>query len=107
MDFDKVLNAIHKWFNNIKVNYSSKIIIEIIQDNDLMLHVFFETETRISELIVNQPYFAPYRYVSFIVMDIKQELPEPVFCYYDNNSCTIDDIINKLNSGIEAALDAT
>ena len=44
-----------------------------------MIHVFFETETHISELIVNQPYFAPYRYVSFMVMDIKQELPEPVF----------------------------
>ena len=39
-----------------------------------------------------------------MVMDIKQELPEPVFCYYDNDLCTASDIINKLNAGIEATL---
>ena len=104
MKFDEILNATREWFNNIKSNYSSKITIEIVQNNDVMLHVFFETETHISELIVNQPYFAPYRYVSFMVMDIKQKLPEPVFCCYDNDLCTASDIINKLNAGIEATL---
>ena len=39
-----------------------------------------------------------------MVMDIKQKLPEPVFCYYDNDLCTASDIINKLNAGIEATL---
>ena len=47
MKFDEILNATREWFNNIKSNYSSKITIEIVQNNDVMLHVFFETETHI------------------------------------------------------------
>ena len=58
-----------------------------------------------SELLVNRPYFAPYRYVSFQTLDTNKA-PDMalVFCSYDDESCTIRDIINQLDMCVKSAI---
>ena len=106
MVFCETMETIHKWFEEKqKEEYISKIKIEVVKDEADCFHVFFETLNCISELVVNESNFAPYRWVCFQVMSVKNSTnSSPVFSFYDNSLDTIEEIINQLNIGIETMI---
>lgn len=103
MTFDTIMTTTSNWIKSTKNKYKAQIKTEIIEHTDILYRVIFETEHSLAELIVNEPDFAPYRYVSFLVYSAKH-LSEaiPLFSYYDNEESTIEEIIEQLNNGIDA-----
>lgn len=105
MTFDTYLTTVRDWTNTIKQKYEKQIKIDIIENSDILFRLDFETEYSIAELIVDNPYFAPYRYVSFLVYNVNQSSKaEPIFAYYDNEASTIKEVVTKLDDGIKALI---
>ena len=75
---------------------------QIQRDSTDGLLVIFETENALAELLVGAPDCTPYRFVSFTVVDIRRDVTaEPVFCFYDDETHTIADILRELDRGLE------
>lgn len=90
----QILSAVRKWLSR------TDLPAEVLEDREDSLRVIFETENALAELIVSDPDLAPYRHVSFRVMDVRRELEDgPVFCFYDDETSTIDDILRELDRG--------
>ena len=106
MVFNEIIQVIHNWFEHLqKEEYASNMRIEVVKDEADCFHVFFETLNYISELMVHEPYFAPYRWVSFQVMSVKKPVSSsPVFTYYDSSSDTTEEMICQLNKGIKITI---
>lgn len=105
MKFEAVLEAVHHWLEIIEKECEAATRIEVVQDTEEMFRAIFETEHSVSELIVNRSDFTPYRYVSFQTLDTNKEPDKAlVFCFYDDGSCTIRDIISQLDMGVKSAI---
>ena len=103
--YQAIMKAAREWVEQIQEKYASKITVDVERDEVDCFHVFIETPNSISELCVSKPYFAPYRYVSFLVMDVHKSVDSlPVFHYYDKDSDTVEEIFNQINAGIAISL---
>ena len=56
-----------------------------------------------SEIIVNQPYFAPYRYVKMEILSSINDIFEYVFVWYDCNEDSVEEILFHIRDGLEIA----
>lgn len=98
MRFADVLGAVHQWMDAVKIQYDSWLEIEILEDRDTMFRAVMESRNHLAELIVNEPGFAPYRFVSFQVLGMESTCDKPpLFCFYDDETCGVSDIISRLN----------
>ena len=62
----------------------------------------FETENALAELRAGDGEYAPYRFVSFQILDIRQEPDQAsVYSYFDGEDSTMDEILTALDRGIE------
>lgn len=105
MTFDTVMITTCDWVKSIENKYKTQIKTEIIENTDVLFRVIFETEHNLAELIVGEPDFAPYRFVSFLVFSAKHlSESEPIFSYYDNETSTIEEIISQLSNGINVLI---
>lgn len=105
MTFDNVMTTAFDWVKSIENKYKAQIKAEIIEHTDILYRVIFEAEHSLAELIVGEPDFAPYRYVSFLVYSSKHSSEaSPLFSYYDNETSTIEEIIAQLNNGINVLI---
>ena len=58
----------------------------------------------LAELIAGDGAYTPYRFVSFTVLDTRLALDaEPVFCDYDGEDSSIEDILRALDRGMDCA----
>ena len=99
MGFCEMMAAVHRWFEHWKAEHASQVRIEVVQDEAACFHAFFETASHMAELIVEEPDFAPYRWVSLQVVS-KSDHTLPVFVYHDCDSDTTGDVIHQLNAGL-------
>ena len=96
--FADVLGAVHQWMDAVKIQYDSWLEVEILEDRDTMFRAVMESKNHLAELIVNEPGFAPYRFVSFQVLGMESTGDKPpLFCFYDDETCEVSDIISRLN----------
>ena len=96
MEFTEVLTSVREWLAHVPMP------AQIQRDTDAGLWAYIETENALAELIVAEGEFAPYRFVSFSVMDIRLDPhAEPAYCFHDNESHTIPDILQALDRGME------
>ena len=94
MMLSQILSTVRNWLRQ------TCLPAQVLTDREDSLRVILETENAMAELIVAQADFAPYRFVSFQILDIRRELRDgPVFCYYDNEGSTIDEILRELDRG--------
>lgn len=92
----KIQTAVREWLRLVELPAG------ILNDSEDSLRVIFETDNALAELIVRTADCAPYRYVSFTVLDTRLEpTAGPVFCFYDEESSTIEDILRELSCGAE------
>ena len=91
----QILSAVRQWLLRIDLPG------EILTDREDTLRVIFETGNALAELIVADSGFAPYRFVSFQVLDTRLDLTDgPAFTFHDSKTCTIGDILRELDHGI-------
>ena len=99
--YQAIMKAAREWVEQIQEKYASKITVDVERDEVDCFHVFIETPNSISELCVSKPYFAPYRYVSFLVMDVHKSVDSlPVFHYYAFDLASWDDMSLPFNAPI-------
>ena len=96
MRFCDVLQAVRQWIDMAACRQG--LGTDVVRCDDAGLRVFFESTDKVGELIVAQADFAPYRFVSFQVLDTDEK---PVFCYYDSECSTITEILGKLDEGLQ------
>lgn len=95
MNLSDILLELRRWLETIRIPS------QILTDTDRGLRVIFETENALAELIAGEGECAPYRFVSFTVLDLRLDLrAEPVFCFHDNDTHTAEDILRELARGI-------
>ena len=95
MELKDILDALRQWLTWVDVP------AQILTDSPDGLRVILETENALGELLAGEGAYAPYRYVSFTVLDTRADLhAAPVFCLCDDESHTIGDILRELDRGL-------
>ena len=96
MSLQDILTALRQWLTEVEVS------VRVQRDTPEGLWVFLETEHALAELVAAEPEMAPYRFVSFTVLDTRLDVDStPLFCYYDDASSTAADILHQLNRGMK------
>lgn len=102
--FDKIRTEIIKWIeDNISRFEEERINVEVVNNNRDNYSVVFDFNNCMAEININQPDFAPYRYVSFEVVAIVDNESKLIYSWYDDDNTNIEEIIFQLNKGIEYA----
>lgn len=105
MKFCEVLEAMRLWVESKKTANSRNLTVEIVQNTDEAYRVIFGTAHSVSELMVNMPHYAPYYHVSFQVLSTEKSVDSAlVYCYHDDATSSIDDIVSGLDEGIRIAM---
>lgn len=94
MEFEEILRAVREWTG--RVPFSS----EVLRDDAEGLRIIWETEAHLAELMVCRAEYAPYRFVSFVLLGIRQEPgQDPVYCYYDREDSSVSEVLAALEYG--------
>ena len=94
--FESTLRTVREWA--LRVSLSP----EVLRDDPDGLRIIWETGTHLAELIVSQGEYAPYRFVSFQILDLLREPDQAlVYSYFDSEDSTMDEILTALDRGIE------
>lgn len=98
MNLTDLLKALRRWLDGVRLPF------RVLTDSPAGLWVIFETDNALAELLAGEPECAPYRFVSFTVLDTRPDMhAEPVFCFYDDDSHSIPDILAGLDQGLVCA----
>lgn len=95
--FGEVLHTFRAWVGQMR----RRVRAEVRADDEERLWVFFDTEHHMAELLVCRAECAPFRYVSFQILDVR--LPEhaaPVYAFYDGPNTTLSQIAAGLEEGL-------
>lgn len=102
--FDKIKAEIIMWLESNKGRFSEERIgIEEVNNYNEGYSIILDFDNCMAEIDVNQPDFAPYRYVALEVAAIVDDATQIVYSWYDNESAEIEEIILQLNKGINFA----
>ncbi len=71
---------------------------EIIQDDLNAFRVIIESESRMAEVVVEEPNFAPYRWVKMEVYEVDTE--SMTYAWYDKNEDTLETILVNIDEGL-------
>jgi hypothetical protein len=55
----------------------------------------------VADIVVEEPYFAPYRFVSFQALAMEDETLKTVHFWYDEEGTTVEEIIKNLDNAID------
>ena len=95
MNLTEILDALRRWLTGVNVP------ARVLTDRADALRVIFETENGLAELLAGEGACAPYRFVSFTVLDLRQDPhAEPVFSFCDDASHTVPEILRALDRGM-------
>ena len=94
--FESTLRTVREWALRVPLSP------EVLPDDPDGQRIIWETKTHQAELIVCRGEFAPYRFVSLQVLDLRREVDQaPVYGYFDGEDSTTDEILTALDRGIE------
>lgn len=98
-DFLQIKDSIANWVYGIK-NELHYLETDIVLDNLNSLRVIFESKEYLAELLVEQGYFTPYRFVKLEILPLSSACPKPVYIWYDSQNDDINSIISNLQIGL-------
>lgn len=94
--FESTLRCLREWARRVPLSP------EILRDDPDGLRIIWETGIHLAELIVSRGEFAPYRFVSFQILDLRRDMDQAsVYIYFDGEDSTMDEILTALDRGIE------
>lgn len=97
-----IINELRQSTHNYPINS-----IDVINDNDDSYRAIIEFDSCIGEVTVDQPFFAPYRYVKIEILSVDSDPYESVFSWYDSDYDNIDSIRRHISLALQAASDHT
>lgn len=102
--FDKIRTETIKWIEGNKGRFEEeRVIVEVVKNNIDGYSVVFDLNNCMAKIDINHPDFAPYRYVSFEVVAIVDNVSKLIYSWYDDDSTNIGEILFQLNKGIKYA----
>lgn len=94
--FESTLRCLREWARRVPLSP------EVLRDDPDGLRIIWETGIHLAELIVSRGEYAPYRFVSFQILDLLREPDQAlVYSYFDRQDSTMDEILTALDRGIE------
>lgn len=94
--FESTLRTVREWTRRVPLSP------EVLRDDPDGLRIVWETGTHLAELIVSRGEYAPYRFVSLQVLDLRRDTDQAsVYSYFDRQDSTMDEILTALDRGIE------
>ena len=103
--FQTVLQECRKWFNSVSSQYDELLEISIEKDDSSCFIGNIDSNRYISQIIVSESGFKPYRYVEFTIYDLDKDVNQsPAFWYGDQDNSSVEDIIDNLNKGLSLVL---
>lgn len=102
----EIIDEVRIWTEAVRGTYGANLKIEVLTDRSDSYRVIFDTENSMAELYIGEPDFAPYRYVSYEVAAVVEDKGACcVYWWYDDETCTLQDIIANLDKGIRFAME--
>lgn len=106
--YEEIRKRVYEWCqNDILMKLKKQDEIEISKNNDEALIVDLTFDNCLAQLIVSNPTFAPYQFVSFEAMTLDSDkaqesgIPEMVYFFYDTDKMLEKDVITELGIGIQ------
>lgn len=104
--FVKVKEVVTQWIKDNEEKFKSKnIVIEIVENNKERLYVILNFGEYMAAIVVAEPDFAPYRFVSFEVAAMENGISTVPYSWYDEEGNTIEEIVKNLDKAIDIALE--
>ncbi|MBR0490521.1 MAG: hypothetical protein IJJ82_00545 [Clostridia bacterium] len=101
IDFLYVLKTVKEIFEEELSKYPAKSYNkDIIIDNDHCFRVVIEWKKCMGELIVEEPGFAPYRYVNFNILSWTTDEIKAIFSWSDSINDSLKIIKDKIKEGL-------
>ena len=98
--YEEILKACREWFYSIPDRLKTNIDV----DNSKEFVANIDTDLYLSQIVVSEAVFRPYRFVEYTVMDILKEDTQPAFWYGDIKGDTVQEIIGNLDKGLKLLL---
>jgi len=73
----------------------NNILINIVKDNEKEYYIILEKEKYLASIVIANPYYAPYKNVSFEIYRVDDA--KIISSYYDNENITFHENIEKIN----------
>lgn len=107
-NYEQIRNRVSLWIRKEVLKYLKKQDeIEISKDKIDALIIDFTFEYCLAQLIVSNPLFAPYQFVSFEAMTLDSEkaektgVPEMVYFFYDTDESSEKEVVSELETGVQ------
>lgn len=100
MFFQEVINIVKETLSKELALYSDCYSKDVIVDTDKCYRAIIEWSRCMGEIVIEQPDFAPYRYVSFKIQSCIDNDNLSLFCWYDSSDDSLDTIRSKIIEGI-------
>ena len=71
------------------------IVIDVVKDNEEEYYIILEKEKYLASIVIANPYYAPYKNVSFEIYRVDDA--KIIFSYYDNENTTFHENIEKID----------
>ena len=91
--FVKVKEVVTQWIKDNEEKFkSNNIVIEIVENNKERLYAILNFGEHMAAIVVAEPDFAPYRFVSFEVAAMENGISVMPYSWYDEEGNTIEEI---------------
>ena len=71
------------------------ILIDVVKDNEEEYYIILEKEKYLASIVIANPYYAPYKNVSFEIYRVSDA--KIISFYYDNENTTFQENIEKID----------
>ena len=106
-NFESIRTAVSEWSKgNLLQELKNNNQMEVVKDDNSVVIIDLTFQYCLAQIVVMEPGFAPYQYVSFEALALDSEKSrrfgqaEMVYFFYDSSEFMIQDVLEELDNGI-------
>mgnify|MGYP004642689061 CR=1 FL=1 len=101
--FSQILKAVKILVSEKKAELYKECNFDVLIDTETAYRVIIEFDNCMGEILVNQPYFAPYRFVKIEMLSSVCVEDTHIFIWYDSESDSVDEILFQIRKCFDIA----
>jgi len=106
LSFIEVRETVAQWIKSNEERLKDRSIeLEILIDNENCLRIELRFKWCLAGIIVEEPDWAPYRYVFFEAWGIAKKGPDFSYFWYDEEETTVEEIIENLDKAVDVVFE--